>query len=127
VTTGEDVEFALEYDCGAEEYDFFLIGIHSTIGERLLTVSTNQSSDVEGRFTKAGRLFCKIPKLNLAQGEYYLVLVAGRNRPRQNFDVIDKAMVFEVQFGDYFHTGEQLLSGQGSFAFHANWTREGGI
>ena len=125
VTTGDDVMFELGYETGSLDLDYAVIGVNSYLGERVCTVGTHLSQGFVGRFRGAGTLECRLPHLALTPGEYSLVVAIGTNLPRRNVDMVEDALRFRVEAGDYFGTGDGVLYGQGHLAQRSEWRLAG--
>jgi lipopolysaccharide transport system ATP-binding protein len=120
VTTGEDVEFEIHYDCGAMRLNYAFIGICTAMGERLVSVGTHLDPGFDAAISGAGVLRCRVNNLTLAEGNYS-VLVALGNRPGETIDCVNDALRFQVELGNYFENGASLLPKQGFFAVKSRW------
>lgn len=121
VRTGEDVVFEIRYDCGDLKLDYAVLGICSTMGERILTVGTHLCPNFHETLRGAGILICRLPHLALAEGEYSVVVAMGTRLPPRNVDYVEDALRFRVEDRNYFGTGFTLLRGQGYFAQISEW------
>jgi lipopolysaccharide transport system ATP-binding protein len=121
IKTGDDVIVKIGYDCGEVTLDYAVIGICSSLGERILTVGTHLSPGFRDTMHGKGVLECFLPKLLLVGGEYSVMVAMGINTPRHNICCVDDALRFQVESGDYFKTGFALLRGQGHFAQKSTW------
>ena len=119
VTTGEDVVFEIRYDTRGLDLDYAVLGINSHLGERVCTVGTHLYADFDFRLHGKGVVECRLPRLALTQGEYNVVLAIGTNR--RNVDMVDDALRFHVEPGDYFGTGATPIYGQGHLAQKSEW------
>jgi lipopolysaccharide transport system ATP-binding protein len=120
VLTGEEALFEIVFDCGDYSLDYALIGICSRLGERVCTVGTHHRTSFMA-LPQKGTLFCRIPSLNLAAGEYSVLVVLGHRNPTTNIDLVENAMRFWVESGDYFVPGAGLRPGQGYLALKSEW------
>jgi lipopolysaccharide transport system ATP-binding protein len=121
VKAGEDVVFEIQYDTQELSLDNAVLGIHSSLGERLFTVGSRFSSDFKWNLRGKGTLTCRVPNLALAAGEYRVMVAMGSRIQRRDFDTVEDALTFTVEASDYFGTGELLLPGQGHFAVRSRW------
>jgi len=121
IKTGVDVTVTIGYDCGELTLDYAVIGICSSLGERILTLGTHLCPEFHETMRGKGVLECHVPHLALVEGEYSVMVAMGVGKPRQNIDCIDGALRFRVESGDYFRTGTGLLRGQGYFAQKSSW------
>ena len=121
IKTGDDVVVEMNYDCGEMSLDYAVIGFCSSMGERIFTVGTHQSSEFRGAMTAKGVLVCYLPNIPLVEGEYSLTVAIGKKTPRHNLDCVEDALRFRVETGDYFKTGTTILRGQGYLAQKSSW------
>ena len=121
VKVGEDVMFELRYDTGALDLDNAVLGIHSTMGERVCTVGARFSRSFTFHLRGQGTLICRLRGMNLTPGEYKVMVAMGRRINPQDVDAIEDALTFTVEPADAFGTGETLLPGQGHFVVQSEW------
>jgi lipopolysaccharide transport system ATP-binding protein len=121
VRTGEELTFEIGFDTGTLELDYAVVAINSTRGERIATVGTHMSR-FDGVLRGRGILECRLPQLPLAEGEYRVLVAVGTRMPMQNVDMIEDALQFRVELGDYFGTGSVVQPAQGYLALRSDWT-----
>ena len=122
VRTGEDMVFEIQYDTGELCLDNAVLGIHSSLGERLCTVGARFSPDFSSiKMRGKGTLTCRLPRMTLAEGEYRVMVAMGSRMQRKDVDTVEDALTFRVEALDYFGTGETLIPGQGHFAVRSEW------
>jgi lipopolysaccharide transport system ATP-binding protein len=121
VRTGEDIAFEVQYDTEEMTLDNVVLGICSSLGERLCTVGARFSPGFHWTMRGKGTLVCRLPGVALAEGEYKVMVAMGRKIQRTNVDYVEDALTFRVEALDYFGTGETLLPGQGYFAQKSEW------
>jgi lipopolysaccharide transport system ATP-binding protein len=121
VKTGEDMVFEIQYDTEELCLDNVVLGICSSLGERLCTVGARYSPDFSWKLRGKGTLTCRLPRMALAGGEYRVMVAMGSRIQRKDFDYVEDALTFRVEALDYFGTGETLLPGQGYFAQRSEW------
>jgi lipopolysaccharide transport system ATP-binding protein len=121
VKAGEDIVFEIQYDTGDLSVDNAVLGIHSSLGERLFTVAGRYSSDFTWTLRGKGILTCRLPGVALVAGEYRVMVAMGSRMHRVDIDTVEDALTFRVEPSDYFGTGETLLPGQGHFAVQSEW------
>jgi lipopolysaccharide transport system ATP-binding protein len=121
VKPGEDIVFEIQYDAQELCLDNAVLGIHSSLGERIFTVGGRYSPDFSWTLRGKGTLTCRVPRLALAAGEYTVMVAMGSRIQRQDCDCVEDALTFRVEVLDYFGTGETLLPGQGHFAVRSEW------
>jgi lipopolysaccharide transport system ATP-binding protein len=122
VRTGEDLTFEIGFDTGTRELDLAVLAINSARGERVATVGTHLSPRFDGVLRGRGTLECRLPQLPLAEGDYRVFVGIGTRMPMQNVDMVEDALQFRVELGDYFGTGGALIPGQGYLALRSDWT-----
>jgi lipopolysaccharide transport system ATP-binding protein len=121
VKAGEDIVFEIQYDTQELCLDNAVIGIQSSLGERLFTVGARFSPDFKWEMRGKGTLMCRLPNIALVAGEYRVMVAMGSRIQRKDFDTVEDALTFSVEASDYFGTGELLLPGQGHFAVRSQW------
>jgi lipopolysaccharide transport system ATP-binding protein len=121
VKPGEDIVFEIQYDTGDLSLDNAVLGICSSLGERIFTVGARFSSGFSWQMRGKGRLTCRVPRVALAAGEYKVMVAMGRRMHRKDLDCVEDALSFRVEALDYFGTGETLLPGQGHVAVQSEW------
>jgi lipopolysaccharide transport system ATP-binding protein len=121
VTTGDEVVFEIRYDTGGRNLDYAVLAINSQLGDRVCTVGTHLCPEFDARFVGKGMLECRLPRLALTHGEYSVMVAMGTNLPRRNTDMVEDALRFRVESGDYFGTGASTLMGQGYMAQRSEW------
>jgi lipopolysaccharide transport system ATP-binding protein len=121
VKPGDDLVFEIDYDTEELSLDNAVLGIHSSLGERLFTVGARFSPDFSFTMRGKGTLRCRVSSLALAAGEYSVMVSMGKRLHRRDLDCVEDALTFRVESLDYFGTGETLLPGQGHFAVRSEW------
>ncbi len=121
IKTGDSITFEIHYDCGDMSLDYGVIGICSSLGERIATVGTHLCPDFNKVMTGQGVLECTITDLPLAEGEYNIFIALGTRIPIRNVDCIENALSFRVETSDYFGTGRSLLPSQGYLTQRSQW------
>ena len=121
VTTGEDVIFEIGYDAGPQAIDYAVVAISTTLGERVLTLSTHQCPGFDKTLCGRGKILCRVSRLPLGEGEYSVTVAMGSRRPIRNSDYVEDALRFHVELHDFFGTGATLLRGQGHYAQRSQW------
>ena len=116
---GEDVVIEIGYDCQNIRVDFALIGIVSSMGARVCTVSTQMTPGFQQPIARRV-LECIMPKLPLTPGEYGILVALG-TKASGNVDVVDDAIRLHIELVDYFDTGAEILPGQGHLALQSKW------
>jgi lipopolysaccharide transport system ATP-binding protein len=121
VKPGEDLVFEIQYDTGDLNLDNAVLGIGSSLGERIFTVGARYSSGFRWQMHGKGTLTCRLPRVALATGEYKVMVAMGLRMHRKDIDCVEDALTFRVEAVDYFGTGETLLPGQGHVAVQSEW------
>ena len=121
VFTGDSLVFDIFFDCNNLKLDLVQIGVSSLHGQRVFTVGTHHSEQFNHTITGKGVIQCHLPSVLLNPGVYTVTVMMGRRIPHQNIDVVENAMTFNVDFGDYFKSGIAPLQGQGYFAQISYW------
>jgi len=121
ITTGEDVVFEIGYDTGPHAVDYAVVAISTTLGERVLTLSTHQCPGFDQTLRGRGTILCRVSRLPLGEGEYSVAVAMGSRRPIRNLDYVEDALRFHVELHDFFGTGATLLRGQGYYAQRSDW------
>lgn len=122
IKPGEDLVFEIGYDTRGQVLDNAVIGVHSPLGDRVFTVGARYCSDFKWRMVGKGTLICRLRGVALAPGEYSVMVAMGNRIQRIDYDLIEDALSFRVEAGDYFGTGETLLPGHGHFAVRSEWS-----
>jgi lipopolysaccharide transport system ATP-binding protein len=121
VRPGDDIVFEIHYDAEDLVLDNAVLGIQSSLGERVFTVGGRFSPDFNWTMSGKGILTCRIRGIALAPGEYKVMVAMGRRMQRADIDTVEDALTFSVEALDYFGTGHTLLPGQGYFAVRSDW------
>jgi len=121
VVAGDEVTIEVWCATGTQHIDYCLVGICSSQGARLFSVSTRHDPSFQGGITGEGRFVCRVPSLCLAGGDYSLLVAVGTTSPQRNLDVVEGALRFHVMFADYFGTGATLYPQQGAVAQRSSW------
>ena len=118
---GDDLVFEIQYDTGELSLDNAVVAIHSSAGERLLTVGSRFCSHFNYELRGKGILTCRLPQIALKAGEYRVMVAMGRQISSKDVDCVEDALTFRVEPTDFFGTGKALLPGQGHFAVRSEW------
>jgi lipopolysaccharide transport system ATP-binding protein len=121
IAAGDDLVFEITYDTGDLVLDNAVLGVQSSLGERVFTVGARYSPDFTWRMRGKGTLRCRVPNVPIAAGEYNVMVAMGSRLQRRDFDTVEHALTFRVESSDFFGTGESLLPGQGYFAVRSEW------
>jgi lipopolysaccharide transport system ATP-binding protein len=121
VKAGDDIVFEIQYDTDDMLLDNAVLGIHSSLGERIFTVGARFSREFNWKMRGKGTLTCRVGNIALAPGEYKVMVAMGRRIHAKDVDCVEDALTFKVEGHDYFGTGETLLPGQGHFAIRSEW------
>ncbi|MAE61977.1 MAG: ABC transporter ATP-binding protein [Planctomycetaceae bacterium] len=121
INSGDDVAFHVGYDCGAQRYDWIKVCVETLLGERICSAGTHTTADCPEVFTGRGVAECRIPDLRLAPGEYSVRVVMGQKLGPSWVDVVDDAMRFHVELGDFFNVATWYDRSQGMFVQRCNW------
>jgi lipopolysaccharide transport system ATP-binding protein len=121
VSTGEDLEFEITFDCGDQVLDYAALGISALSGERVITVGTHLCPTFAATFTGQGSLRCTIPHVHLAGGTYNVFIAIGNRYMKQNLDYVVDAMQLHVHYDGYYGLDGALMPGEGHMAQRSGW------
>ncbi|MDZ4672515.1 MAG: ABC transporter ATP-binding protein [Phototrophicales bacterium] len=118
--TGDTIQVDIGYDCGEERCDFITVGINSSMGERVFTLSTLYTPNAPFSFVGKKVIRAIIPQVDLAEGDYNLTLTMGKHAVG-NIDTIDSAINFTITLNNYFQTGVVPSQGAGYWMKKSEW------
>ena len=121
INSGDDVVFHVGYDCGTQRYDWMKVCIETLLGERICSAGTHLTRDCPEYFTGRGTAECFIGDLRLAPGEYAVRVVMGAKLGPVWVDVVNDAMRFHVELGDFFDVATWYDCTQGMFVQNCRW------
>jgi lipopolysaccharide transport system ATP-binding protein len=127
--SGENVEIVAEYTSRngitAEELQAFQLSfsIGSYSGETLADLWSTSTGQVWGSIPAQGAVICKLPRLPLNVGRYRYNICARLHNVVEYF--ILHAGVFNIEAGDFFHSGVIPDYSHGAFLFEQTWHLEG--
>jgi lipopolysaccharide transport system ATP-binding protein len=106
IKSGKPLEFKLEYQ--AESVDFkdnyeFVLGVWNLNNIEMFMITNNYKNEQVKLNSTLGNVQIKIDKLPLNEGTYYANILIRKNGIVQDF--IENAFQFDVEFGDYFSSG----------------------
>ena len=121
------LHFAIENRTGGELRNVQLsLGIDDEMGQRVgLLDSTLVGADILRLSTGVGRVSVVITKMALMPGRYHLTLYSTVDGTIA--DWIKNAVVFDVEAGDFFGTGQLPPHGQGMFLLEHRFVVGGGV
>jgi hypothetical protein len=122
--TGDDLIFEIEYDCMDHEIDFVQLAITNIHGQRVFTIGNYLSSPeaLDMVLRRSGCVRCILPQVRLNRGEYFVQVLMGTQLPRHSIDVVDQAISFQVELGDYFGHGRSVLPKHGPLVQDSIWS-----
>lgn len=123
--TGDDLIFEIEYDCMGRELDFIQLAFTNIHGQRVFTIGNYLSSPdaLDMVLRGSGCVRCVVPNVRLNRGEYFVQLLIGTQLPRHSIDVVDQAISFQVELGDYFGHGRTVLAKHGPLVQDSIWSK----
>jgi lipopolysaccharide transport system ATP-binding protein len=106
IKSGKPLEFNLEYH--AESIDLkdnyeFVLGVWNINNIEMFMITNNYKNEQIKLYSKEGIVKIKIDKLPLNDGTFYANILIRKNGIVQDF--IENAFQFDVEFGDYFSSG----------------------
>jgi lipopolysaccharide transport system ATP-binding protein len=124
VKSGDELNIEIKYSLIAEVVQFVLfrlqiIGINEEV---LSTLNTEHSYGLINAIHTSGKIICKIPKLPLFGGDYY-INIQIYSRESGLLDEIESAKILSVVDGDFFGTGKIPLVKKGLLVSHC-WLLE---
>ena len=108
----------------------FALGVHDWMGMRVFTLGSYLSTTELPTLQGATRILCQVDELPLLPGRYTLSLslgiyhdhfLDGRDHDRL-LDVLDHAVVFEIEPGDFFGNGRTPRAGLGCVLVRSRWS-----
>jgi lipopolysaccharide transport system ATP-binding protein len=121
--TGEALNIELEVDPAeplrAAQFGIF---IDSWMGGRVFSLATYLSESGIGAIDSACSVRCRVAELPLVPGRYTISLAAGI-RGHLGLDVLDEAVHFDVEGGDYFGNGSIPHPTLGLVAVRSQWEK----
>ena len=95
------------------------IGIDDTLGQRVTTVGTYFSNNINKNVEFDGNILCRIPRLPLVPGFYSLKIALGNEFG--DFESVENALSFEVLSSDFYGTGKTPEALQGKILTTSIW------
>jgi lipopolysaccharide transport system ATP-binding protein len=126
VQSGKDVQFSVGY-AGANgdlKNVVMSIDIFAQSGQCMLILNNEMVGVDFESAPKAGRFSCRIERLPLAPGQYYVTLFCRVNGIIA--DWVSQATLITVEAGDFFGSGRLPPSTHGGFLIPQRWNLEGG-
>jgi len=127
VISGQDVTVCVEYKVligEAIENGVCILIFKTQLGQPLFSCSTRLFNEYL-RLTSLGRLFCRIPRFPLNQGNYYIdVMLKKGTDSRDILDSIENAMQISVIAGDFFDTGRVANSVSSPTLVEHSWSSD---
>lgn len=123
--SGDSVRFVLGYTSPKENKEKIRIEevsivVYGSDGNRLANLSSLYfDSDLSGGVPPEGQFVCTLPKLPLRSGRYTIALYCKANG--QVSDWIRSSASFDVEDGDYYHTGRITMAYTGSIFIDHTW------
>jgi lipopolysaccharide transport system ATP-binding protein len=122
--TGEAVGIEVSYDLDVPLPLYCQINIMDVEGRRILTIHTSHDRFFPNVNPGVGSLYCVLPDIRLATGDYYVMVELGRLdeslRPVW-IDCVPNALRIRMHLGDYLRGGV-LHQGSGSVAQPSRWS-----
>lgn len=123
VFSGQEIEFLVRYKSATHHLNTTLfIGIYSQIGEKILHLGTPYSELESIRSSAEGIFRCKIKKLPLPAGKYYINFSLHING--KPYHRVQKALILVVENGDFFGNGRLPDSKESKFLIEQSWSIE---
>jgi lipopolysaccharide transport system ATP-binding protein len=120
---GDDLTLRMDYDNQGMKLKGprFIIRVMDSLGRPLFLLQNNfqQESPVETA-GPLGSVTCRIKRLPLIPGRYKISLAAST--PHLFLDLLNEAIDFTVEYGDFFGTGRMPNAAQGPFLLDCRWT-----
>ncbi|MCB2189664.1 MAG: ABC transporter ATP-binding protein [Deltaproteobacteria bacterium] len=119
---GDMAVFALDYEApGPLQQVDLALEVKDHLGRQVTSWSTQLTGQVLENLPARGRVLCQVPRLPLAPGRYYLG--ASARVGLELADHLPQAVSFEVNPGDFYHSGSRL-NGQGQVYLDHSWRVE---
>jgi len=122
VTTGENLGFDIEYDCGAESVDVAQVAVSTITGQRLFTLGTHLTISAPPELRGRGMITCELLDVPLVSGQYDVSVMLTNRIPWHDVDCVEAALRLEVESLNYFGTGLHPGTEQGPIAQHSRWS-----
>lgn len=123
VQSGDDVEIVLDYSAATELSNVVIsVGIYDQSGQFLTLLDAATAGSGYASIRRTGRFVCRVPRLPLTPGRYYLNLfgtVGG-----DIADWVQNGAVLNVVAGDFFGTGKLPGPGHGGLLVDQTWATE---
>jgi lipopolysaccharide transport system ATP-binding protein len=109
----------------------FAVGVHDWMGMRVFTLGSYLSTSELPTLQAPTRILCQVHELPLLPGRYTLSLALGifhdhfldgRDHDRL-LDVLDHAVMFEIEPGDFFGNGRTPRAGLGCVLVRSRWSK----
>jgi lipopolysaccharide transport system ATP-binding protein len=100
----------------------FGVGVEDSQGARIFAVATYLANSQLPPLGRPCKVVCHIEELILAPGRYILSLSAGEP-DNTLLDVLECAVSFEVDHGNYFGNGSNVTAGLGKILVRSRWEK----
>ena len=119
--TGQAISIAIGYRLpGFSGGIQFAIGIYSAAGEKILHLGSHYTEATERTWPQQGVATCRIPRLPLLPGRYW-INVSVRDA-RERIDHVPSACALDVGAGDFFGTGKLPAANESKVLVDHGWT-----
>ena len=118
---GQDLEFvaAFNSDSGLKHVNASM-AVYTAAGQCLMVLDSEMAGISLGSAPRHGRFSCRIERLPLAPGQYFLNLFCTANG--EIVDWVQNAVTFHVEAGDFFGTGKLPSSSHGGLLVPQEWS-----
>jgi len=120
VQSGQDVEFVVRYLADENLRNLTAsFGIYSQSGQCLIMLDSDMAGAEFKSVPRDGRFTCRLHRLPLSPGQYYLNLFCTANG--EIVDWVQSGAALNVAAGDFFGTGKLPPSGHGGLLVPQEW------
>lgn len=122
IMSGSDIDFVIKYESAENDLKCSLyIGVYDNMGDKILHLGLPYSGE-NGVFStkKSGELRCKIPRVPLPEGCYFINISLHLNDVP--YDRIQNAVGFNVEFGDFYGNGKLPSKSENKFLIDQEWS-----
>lgn len=125
VISGEDLLIEIKYkkhNCTLLKLDEFIVGLsfHTKEEQFIIALNNKMAGNIFYGAPSTGTVYCKVPRVPLMHGIFYLDVGLTVNRELSDF--VSKGVFIEVLNGDYFKTGTPNAHNRQGVYIDQNWT-----
>ncbi|MGD0713767.1 MAG: ABC transporter ATP-binding protein [Gaiellaceae bacterium] len=118
---GQDLEIVVGFTCdGGLKQVNASMAVYTPSGQCLIVLDSDMAGANLDSVPRHGRFSCRIERLPLAPGQYFLNLFCTASG--ETVDWVQNAATFNVEAGDYFGTGKLPPPGHGGLLVPQEWS-----